>query len=1109
MRPALSRTRLVLRSLSHFRRTNAAVVAGVAICTAVLTGSLLVGDSAQGSLVALEELRTGHAVLALRAPGRTVRAALADDLSRDLGAPVAPVLQVPATVSGMGGETPGVRLYGVDLRFFDLGSSPLRSVSDEVVLASRAAADVLGRPSNNTVAVRVGRLTPIQAEIPLAVDPELKPFLAELDGVVDDDRMGRFSLSAGADAPLNAFTSLSSVAQHVQAPGRANILLVGPRKEGLRPEFPTPAEAATALRRSFRLSDANASVFSPAPGTLQLRSDRIFLDPPLAKAGEAQGGRGVLAWFVDEIRFEHQAAPYSAVVAVGPDPRGHAAESDTLLRAVDELHPGELLVNDWLAADLGLSPGDTLELRYDVFGPAHRMVLKVARFRVHAVVPLAGAAADPTWMPDVPGLTDIADCRQWEPGFPVDIARIRPKDSDYWRDHRGTPKAFLRLDDGERLFGSRYGNRTAVRFESAAIPDSLSEAIASAVDPAELGLTFAPLHRSSTAAVDFGPLFLGFGFVLVVSALILTALLFSFGIEQRAGEVGTLLALGFRPRDLRVMLAAEALVLALAGAAIGTPLGVLFTKAVLAGLSSVWREAVGLPALQVHLSVASLAAGAAAGLSAGLLGLLVVLAGHLRTATSALLAGPGAADVTNPPRWSSILSFVMAGSAVGLVIFSRSGRGLAMAEAFFGAGSLLLIAGILAAHALLVRAGQEADSGRAFLRRGTLGLALGGAGRRRGRSLATIGLLAAGAFLVVGVGGNRQDPSEGAGNRGNGTGGFALLVTAAEPIARDLNLAPARSVLGLDPKLPASFVGLRVHEGDEASCRSPGRAAVPRVMGVDPEGFAHRGSFTFTSAEPLAPEQRGSPWRLLARKSSDGTIPAIGDEGTVIWSLHAALGDVVETVDGLGRPLRLRIVGITATSLLQGGLIISEDNFLALFPGDGGYRLLLVDAAAADLPGVQQGLTAVLRDRGVRVEPAWRALAVFQAVENTYLAIFQALGALGLLLGCAGIGILVLRHALDRRGELAVLSAMGFPRGRIRRLLVLEHALLVLLGLAIGSGAALISLLPMLHSPGTPVPVWALVRDLAAVGAAGLIATWLAGAASLRMPLAEALREES
>jgi len=44
-------------------------------------------------------------------------------------------------------------------------------------------------------------------------------------------------------------------------------------------------------------------------------------------------------------------------------------------------------------------------------------------------------------------------------------------------------------------------------------------------------------------------------------------------------------------------------------------------------------------------------------------------------------------------------------------------------------------------------------------------------------------------------------------------------------------------------------------------------------------------------------------------------------------------------------------------------------------------------------------------------------------VQNTYLNTFQVLGALGLLLGSAGLGVVVLRNVLERRAELAAMLA--------------------------------------------------------------------------------------
>ena len=140
------------------------------------------------------------------------------------------------------------------------------------------------------------------------------------------------------------------------------------------------------------------------------------------------------------------------------------------------------------------------------------------------------------------------------------------------------------------------------------------------------------------------------------------------------------------------------------------------------------------------------------------------------------------------------------------------------------------------------------------------------------------------------------------------------------------------------------------------------------------------------------------------------------------------------------------------------------------------------------------------------VSPTGARLAAFNAVENTYLSIFQALGGLGLLLGSIGLGVVVLRSVLERRGELAVLRAIGFESRAVRWLILSEHWLLLLLGLGCGVLAGVVAVLPTLMTPGAEVPYVSIGVSLIAVVLSGLLWTWLATLFALRGPLLVALR---
>src|SRR5580765_557607 len=56
---------LLFRNLRYFRGVNIAVIAGMAVATAVLTGALMVGDSVRGSLADLARQRLGAVDVAL------------------------------------------------------------------------------------------------------------------------------------------------------------------------------------------------------------------------------------------------------------------------------------------------------------------------------------------------------------------------------------------------------------------------------------------------------------------------------------------------------------------------------------------------------------------------------------------------------------------------------------------------------------------------------------------------------------------------------------------------------------------------------------------------------------------------------------------------------------------------------------------------------------------------------------------------------------------------------------------------------------------------------------------------------------------------------------
>jgi ABC-type antimicrobial peptide transport system permease subunit len=194
--------------------------------------------------------------------------------------------------------------------------------------------------------------------------------------------------------------------------------------------------------------------------------------------------------------------------------------------------------------------------------------------------------------------------------------------------------------------------------------------------------------------------------------------------------------------------------------------------------------------------------------------------------------------------------------------------------------------------------------------------------------------------------------------------------------------------------------------------------------------------------------------------------------------------------------------------VLNGVLVVSHTNFLERFPSSAGYRRFLIDAPPDRIDEVAAALTRKLADSGFSVERSEVLLNRVNAVENTYLGIFQALGGLGLLLGSVGLALVLGRNVLERRAELALLGAVGFPRRRIGRLVTVEHAVLLLLGLLAGVLASLISLVPALLSPHARILTAGTAAVLAGLLLGGLLFTRLAAGVVLRGSLLGNLRSE-
>jgi putative ABC transport system permease protein len=742
-----------------------------------------------------------------------------------------------------------------------------------------------------------------------------------------------------------------------------------------------------------------------------------------------------------------------------------------------------------------------------------------------------GAGGDRTLTPEYPGLTDAERMGDWDPPFPVDLGRIRPADEAYWQRFRAAPKAFVALEVGQRLWGSALGRVTSLRvYPPSHVPQeaaraALIERLRSSWTPASAGVSVHAVRaralEAARGSTDFGQYFLYFSFFLVMAGLLLMALFFRLGIEQRAREVGLLRSLGFTTAILRRLLLAEGAVLAGLGSAVGAAGAIGFSALILFGLRTWWVDAVGTGALTLQVAPLWLLCGALGGVLMAVTTIwwmLRPLAG--RTARALMSGAPGDTPLPHArlrggrlqTAWVRVRAWLPAWLiAAALVLLVLGWRALVSnTTAFFSAGMLLLAAALIAVARWLRRPHATAIAGA-----GVWALARLGARQtawRPGRSVLAIALIASATFIIVAVGAFRREPGAGLDGPASSTGGFALYAESVVPLMHDPGSTAGRAALGFSSEEQKIASGLRIarfrlRPGDEGSCLNLYRPTSPRIA-APTDAFRREARFTFSQSLAATAAERANPWLLLDRRFEDGAVPVIGDANSLAYSLHRNVGDDVQIDGPGGTPITLRVVAALADSMFKSELLIADHDFVRLFPRHEGSRFFLLDVTA----GRRSQAVALLEDRladfGFDVQSTAERLAAYHRVENTYLTTFQALGGLGLVLGTFGLGAVLLRNVLERRRELALLRAVGYRGSHLATMVMAESLVLLSAGLAAGLLAAVLAILPALVARGGALPVVPTGALLAGVLLAGLVSSLAATRAASTGSLLKALRSE-
>jgi len=1079
----------------------------------------------------------------------------------------------------------GVTVLGAGEGFWQLGDAARPAIGKGEVVLNEALArelNLLGKDLTEKeylVTLRFPKFNQVPAENPLGEKEDIVRSLPRLKvvDIIPAKGLGRFSLHPAQGLPLNAYVALETLQGALDQSGKVNALFAAGKSPGSPPGKEASRALAAALQPTFEdygfiLTEAKKTVSGDAAEVdgaevndaeivfdyYSFSSDRMILDKEALTAAEKafskEKPQPVITYLANALvkltpEQQKPGGPQPSLkegiaysMITGIDTGKQFPLKDTSGKLLKPLASDQIVLNSWTAAKLEAKPGDVIRVYYfrpeTTDGQAEETF---SDFKLAAITPLTEPAEpyaddspavfkkpptlanDPDLTPFVPGVTDTESIEEWD--LPFEMTRpIDGDDDNYWNYHRTTPKAFVSLEMGQKLWGSRFGDTTSLRIPrssaaggaTAGVDKLKTDFLHAASDTnVELGLSFVPIKRrqleASAGATPFDVLFLLLSMFIIAAAVMLISLLFRLGVEQRASELGLLAATGFTRWRVAALMMGEAAVVATFGGIAGVLLGAGYAALMILGLTTWWVGAISTPFLELHITAQSLVIGLVSGVMISLATIAWRIWQTRKISARRLLSGQASAPVSRNSRrlggvWLAVAAMLLL-AAVGLAVLATSLGGEAQAGAFMGGGFAVLTALLIFAWRVLEHGGWFGGIARSMG-----GLVLRNAARNPGRSTLTIGLISVSAFLIAAVSSFHLSPTA------SGTGGFPLLAESSLPLYEDINNRE-------DKPTGATIVSLRLKAGDDASCNNLYQAAQPRVIGVTPAMVKHfdavaAANAKSTSGELLpafewaasaaSAEQAANPWQLLNGKpaAKGQPVPVVLDKNTAMYSLklYGGVGQRFTIAYDEG-PVEFEVAGLLANSILQGSLLVGEQDFKQKFPAASGYRYFLIQPAAGAVNETASALEETYGDQGFDAVSSAELLTQLLAVQNTYLSTFQSLGALGLLLGVVGLGAAQLRSVLERRSELALLRATGFSRGQLGWMVMMEHLLLLTDGLVIGVVAAFVTVAPHYFTGGAQgIPVVDLLAMLSGIFVAGALAGFAAMQATLTAPLLGALR---
>jgi putative ABC transport system permease protein len=259
-------------------------------------------------------------------------------------------------------------------------------------------------------------------------------------------------------------------------------------------------------------------------------------------------------------------------------------------------------------------------------------------------------------------------------------------------------------------------------------------------------------------------------------------------------------------------------------------------------------------------------------------------------------------------------------------------------------------------------------------------------------------------------------------------------------------------------------------------------------------------------------------WNAVTTTNSSNIVWASGQantRGPPTTAQTPVAGDLLQVYysQGQGYPVlstKVTVAGVMSSFLFSGGIVGTSQLLWNNFQvGSGQFGFVKVYS------GIDPTFVAnIMKKDFARLGMVTIVIPViisdFIQISQSFLGVFEAFLALGLVVGIAGLGIISIRSVVERRKEIGVLRAIGFRKNMVLSAFLLENSYVALLGILIGIVLGIDLGYAIATSPGSNltfvIPWVSLLEIIAFSYGLAVLATLSSSRRAARIPPAEALR---